>query len=280
MLGQLLLQGGRERKKVEHMNQTLRFFDSHCHVGIIRHGSMTVDIMRSRWAAAGVQKVVIVGVDAATSEGAKATAEKLGHDTAWWSAGIHPNSALRCGTEFGTIRRLVESHRFCVAVGETGLDLYRNRCELELQRASFIKHVELALEVDRPIIIHCRDAYEETLNTLGSFRGIRGVMHCFSGTAQQAAAFERIGLHLSFAGPLTYPRNISLREACKFTSMDKIVVETDSPFLPPQSRRGATNEPACVAEVCAVVAQCKGLSKEEVSAQVFRNSMRLFEPKP
>ena len=192
-----------------------------------------------------------------------------------WSAGLHPNDSEAFDEQWPAIEALAREPA-CAAVGETGLDCFRDRTPLDQQVRSLRAHLALARELDRPVIFHCRDAYEQLFEVLGQEEPVRGVMHCFSGGVDEARRSLELGLYLSFAGPLTYKKNDALREACAFAPADRVLVETDAPFLPPQSRRGKRNEPALIIETLTKLAEVRGLSLEDAAAQTFDNSVRLF----
>jgi TatD DNase family protein len=137
-------------------------------------------------------------------------------------------------------------------------------------------HLALARKLDKPVIFHCRDAFEPLFRVLDDEEPVRGVMHCFSGGIPEAKKSLELGLHLSFAGPLTYPKNDVLREACAYAPLDRVLVETDAPFLPPQSRRGRRNEPALIIETLTRLAEVRGLSLEAAAAATYDNTIRLF----
>ena len=137
-------------------------------------------------------------------------------------------------------------------------------------------HLALARELDKPVIFHCREAFAPLFDVLEDAPPVRGVMHCFSGGVDEARRSLDLGLYVSFAGPLTYKKNHALREACALVPADRVLVETDAPFLPPQSRRGKRNEPALVVETLAKLAEVRELSLEDAAALTFDNAVRLF----
>lgn len=258
-----------------------RLFDTHCHLGLFDHPTLSLQNLHERALSRNVQRMIVVGLDAEMSRKAKAVSDTLGDETVLWSAGIHPNSAHRHESDMDDIAKMAREHSSCVAIGETGLDLFRKTCDIDVQKISLRKHIALALEVSKPVIFHCRDAYDELLEVLqdvpeAAAGRLRGVMHCFSSHATHADAFCKLGLHISFAGPVTYPKSRDLRDACTAVPGDRLLIETDAPFLPPQSCRGTNNEPALVAEVCETVARCRGIAVEDVAELTFINACRLF----
>ncbi|MCA8966247.1 MAG: TatD family hydrolase, partial [Planctomycetes bacterium] len=194
-----------------------------------------------------------------------------------WSAGLHPNDATRLDDEWAEIEALARRPD-CAAIGETGLDCFRDRTPLDRQRESLRRHLALARELDLPVIFHCRDAFAPLFEVLESEPRVRGVMHCFSGGKDEARRSLDLGLDLSFAGPLTYPKNDALREAAKFAPLDRIHVETDAPFLPPQKHRGKRNEPAFVLLTLAALADARGIDLPAAAAATHANGVRLFGP--
>ena len=248
----------------------MQVYDSHCHIGL--DGKVAPEDDHSRAVAASVGALLVVGIDAATSQAARDLSNLPG---VRWSAGLHPNDSAKFDEEWPIISELARD-KTCVAVGETGLDCFRDRTPLDQQQSSLRAHLALARELNKPVIFHCRDAFDPLFELLDDEEPVRGVMHCFSGGIPEAEKSLELGLHLSFAGPLTYPKNDALRAACAFAPIDRILVETDAPFLPPQSKRGRRNEPALVIETLTKLAEIRGLSLEEAAAATYTNAIELF----
>ncbi|MCA8970618.1 MAG: TatD family hydrolase [Planctomycetes bacterium] len=246
--------------------------DTHCHLGYDDEGPPLEDLV-ARAQAAGVVALVDVGIDVATSRAALLRSHEIPFVFA--SAGLHPNSCAEWNDELDAIADLATDPSI-VAIGETGLDLYWKHVDLATQVASLEAHLDLARRLDKPVILHCRDAFDELLPVLADHAPVRGVLHCFSGTADRAKSCLDVGLHVSFAGPLTYTRNEALREAARVIPDDRVLVETDAPFLPPQSRRGKRNEPANVFEVQSRLAELRGRSTADMARICTRNATRLF----
>lgn len=178
----------------------------------------------------------------------------------------------------------LESKQFIVGIGECGLDFYRevNNQTKALQRIVFEKQIDLAKELNLPLIIHCRDAlstgsgpsaWDEMIPYLN---GLKGILHCFSGNSEVTKKVLQSDLYISFAANITYPKNDYLRESAKLIPLDRLLIETDSPFLSPQDKRGETNEPANVLEVAKCLAEIKEVSLKEVSIQTSRNAVQIF----
>ncbi|MGE3172824.1 MAG: TatD family hydrolase [Planctomycetota bacterium] len=248
-----------------------RVFDTHCHLGLDDDGDPRAEHARAR--AASVTDLVLVGIDLASSARARDLARTL--PGARWSAGLHPNDAGRFDAEWDAIAALC-GEADCRAVGETGLDYYRDRASAQDQERSLAAHLDLARRRDLPVILHCRDAMAALLELLAARAPVRGVMHCFSGDAADAARAVALGLHVSFAGPLTYKKNDALRQAAAAVPEDRLLVETDAPFLPPQSRRGKRNEPAFLVETLATLAAVRGWDLTRAAAVTHRNAVALF----
>jgi TatD DNase family protein len=249
--------------------------DTHAHLTDPRFGG-DLDAVLKRAGEAGVEAILDVGDSDANS------AACIGHARScagvFAAVGIHPNNAAKAEPE--DLERIGERalDGRVAALGETGLDYYRRHAPRELQMRLFRGTLELALETDLPVVMHCRDAYADLIGVLGEarFAGIRGVVHCFSGTGSDAGAIIGLGYYLSVGGPLTYPANAGLRETMCAAPLDRILVETDCPYLPPEGERGKRNEPALVARVAEELARLRGVSPGEIARITTENALRLF----
>ena len=248
----------------------MRIYDTHCHLGL--DGKVPPADEHARARSAGVEGLLVVGIDAATSVAAQALTALPG---VRWSAGLHPNDATQFAMQWPALVALARQPG-CAAIGETGMDCYRDRTPLDQQRTSLLAHLQLARELDRPVIFHCRDAFAPMFDVLAHEPPVRGVMHCFSGGIDEARRALDFGLHLSFAGPLTYPKNDALRAVAAWAPADRIVVETDAPFLPPQRRRGQRNEPAYIVDTLQALATARGLTLDDAAERTFANALALF----
>ncbi len=248
----------------------MTLFDTHCHLGFGKDDAIA---LHARARAAGVSQMLDVGINLQSSQDAASRAETL--EGVFFSAGIHPNEALREGDEWQGIEALARRDD-CLAIGESGLDFYRDRTPVLAQVHSFERHLALAVELDKPIVIHCRDAYERTFEVLRGHPGVRGVMHCFAGGIEEARSTLDLGLYLSFAGPLTYPKANALRAAASFAPADRILIETDAPFLPPQPFRGKQNEPAHITFTAERLAGVRGIDPTAIATQTTSNALQLF----
>ncbi|MEZ5989810.1 MAG: TatD family hydrolase [Planctomycetota bacterium] len=246
--------------------------DTHCHLGWDSLEGELDDVL-ARAREAGLVALVDVGIDLASSR--RAVERARGRAALRPTAGLHPNDCADHARDMGAIAELCRAPEV-VAVGETGLDLYRDRVPLEVQLASLGAHLALAEDCGKPIILHCRDAFAELVDFLRPRAPVRGILHCFTGGVADAEACLDLGLHLSFAGPLTYPRNDELREAARRAPAERLLVETDAPFLAPQQRRGKRNEPAFVRWTFERLCEVRGVEPAALGPTLLANTRYLF----
>ncbi len=241
----------------------LRWTDDHCHLP--HDGSVAEVLAAAR--DAGVHRFVHVGVDLASSQAALALASE--HDGVWATAGVHPHEA-RHGV--GGIEDLL-AHPSCVAVGEAGLDFHYDHSPRDAQRDAFAAQVALAHAHDKALVIHTREAWEETFAVLDAEgTPARTVFHCFTGGADEADECLARGAYLSFSGIVTFPSADDVRAAAARCPLERLLVETDSPYLAPVPNRGRPNQPAWVPLVGAGVADAAGRSVADVAAASWRNA--------
>lgn len=254
----------------------MEFFDSHCHLDPMRYGGDLPDVL-GRARAAGVTGLTVIGTRAADSEAAaELSAREPGVACA---AGIHPNDVHETEPdEWDRITRLVASGRVH-AVGETGLDWYRAVAPRDLQRDSFDRHIRLAQKLGLPLVVHTRESIRDTLDTLREalVRGpLTAVLHAFSGTAAEAAEAIDLGCHLGFAGMVTFRSAADLRTVATTVPLDRLLIETDSPFLSPEPFRGRRNEPSHVVHTARCLAIARGEPLEKFAAATTANARRIF----
>jgi TatD DNase family protein len=224
-----------------------------------------------------ISHILTVGCDI-DSSGASLEIART-HPNIYAAVGIHPHDAgLATDAGIETLRQLLHQGEKVVAVGEIGLDFYRDRSPREVQRQAFRRQIRLAREVGLPIIVHDREAHEEVLEILMDEKAseVGGVLHCFSGDDIMARACLDMGFYLSFPGTITYPRNEAAREVVRRVPVDHMLVETDCPYLAPQSHRGRRNEPAYVRHTAEMIARIKGLTVEDVARITTLNAFSLF----
>jgi TatD DNase family protein len=251
--------------------------DSHAHLDDERF-SADLGAVLDRAREAGVRRIVTVGTGLASCEAAIGLAQRNPGFVSV-SVGIHPHEAA--GADEAALARLMELARSpsVVAIGETGLDYHYNRSPHDVQRALFESQIRIALSLDLPVVVHCREAYADCLAILKSHAGsgLRGVMHCFAADQATAEALIEMGFFISFAGPLTFPSAGKLREVAQLLPMDRLLIETDCPYLAPQPVRGQRNEPAFVRHVAEALAALRGMTAGEVAEITSANAARLFK---
>ncbi|MBU4272808.1 MAG: TatD family hydrolase [Planctomycetes bacterium] len=255
------------------------FLDTHAHLDQDEFDADRAAVI-ARARAAGVEAIVCPAVSALSAEAVVRLAEE--HEL-WAAVGIHPNyTAEAKQDDWDRIVELAGNPRV-VAIGETGLDRYRDYSPLQLQQEYFERHLQLACSRGLPVIIHCRDAREDMLPMLRAAAAdgpLVGVLHAFSGTADFAAECLSLGLHVGFAGNVTYSnrKNDYLRDVAREIPKDRLLIETDSPYLVPQAFRGRVkrNEPAYVVRTAAFLAELRGVSVEQLAAATTANARRLF----
>jgi TatD DNase family protein len=244
--------------------------DTHAHLDACADPADEV-IARAR--EAGVGRIVSVGSGLDSCRETLAIAAR--HDGVFAALGIHPHQAAEeDAARLDELRELLADPR-AVAVGETGLDFYRDYAPRDRQRELFARQLELAGELGKPVVVHTRAASDETAAALEAFDGTV-VLHCFSAPELLPVALER-GYYVSFAGNVTYPKAEELRDAARTVPADRLLAETDSPYLSPQPRRGRPNEPANVVHTVAVLAETRGEKAAELAARLDENAQTAFE---
>jgi TatD DNase family protein len=224
--------------------------------------------------AAGVNRMVSVGVDGGSCRAALAAAERF--PQVYAAIGRHPNAATGFDDADLAELRALAAHERCVAIGETGLDFYREGAPPADQERAFAAQIELARATAKPLVIHSRAADDATLSQLAAQAdGVSVIMHCFSMPDRLEECLSR-GYAISFAGNVTYPSAGDLAEAARRVPQERLLLETDAPYLTPQALRKERNQPAFVAHTLAFVAELRGVSPEELGAEVERNAARLF----
>jgi len=228
--------------------------------------------------AAGVSRIVLVGTDLASSRAVFECAR--GRDGVYPTAGIHPHDAASAAAEVRAAIEELCARPECVAVGETGLDWFKQYSPREAQLDSFRWQLRLARALDKPVIVHCREAHTDVAALLAEVPGLRGVMHCYSMGVEELPAYVALGFCISFSGVVTYAGNERNRAAAAAVPEELLLVETDCPFLAPQGRRGQRNEPAFVRETLAEIARVRGCGIEELARATSANAERLFGLSP
>ena len=246
--------------------------DTHCHLDMLEDLDGALERMR----AVGVERAVTIGVDRASSEWAARAART--HADVWATVGLHPHDAKdQSEAVMKMLEHLAATEERVVGVGEAGLDYHYDNSPREQQRAVFAEQVAMAKRVGKALVIHTREAWDDTFEILAAAGPPdRIVFHCFSGGPAEATRALDAGATLSFAGVVTFKNAGDLREAARITPLDRLVVETDSPFLTPVPNRGRPNEPAYVSHVAEAIATVKGVPVEELARATSENAARLF----
>jgi TatD DNase family protein len=255
----------------------MNLIDTHTHLDFPQFDDDRERVIE-RAANAGVRAIVDVGTDLASSQAAVALAEA--YSQVYAAVGVHPHDAKTLTEEMLEELRALASHPKVVAVGEIGLDFYRDLSPRDKQRRAFQQQLALAREIGKPVIIHDREAHTEVMDILrhwveGSHKSV-GVLHCFSGDLVMAQEAIELGFYISIAGPVTFKNARRLRELVRQLPPEKLLVETDCPYLAPHPHRGKRNEPAYVKLVAQEVARIKELSLEEVARITSDNAQALF----
>lgn len=249
------------------------YTDTHCHLELI--DGEPVDDVVDRAREAGVTTIVTVGVDLASSAECVRTASA--HDGVYAAVGIHPHSAIEATDHVLARLTVIAQHPRVVAIGETGLDYFRDHSPKIRQEESFREHIRLAKELDKALVVHDREAHDDVVAILDEERAPeRTVFHCFSGDEKLVRRCAERGWYISFAGNVTFTNAPQLREAAAAAPLELLVTETDSPYLSPHPYRGRPNEPARVTLTVAQLADLHDLEPDEMGLLTSANARRLF----
>ena len=250
--------------------------DTHAHLDDARFDGDR-DAMIARAREAGVEHFVTIGCDLSTSRAAVELADR--YPFVYATVGVHPHEAKQIGDSwYDDLRRLAQ-HKKVVAYGEIGLDYHYNHSPPKLQRERFREQITLARELRLPIVVHTREAQDDTIAILKEENAadVGGVFHCFSGDARLAKNALDLGFLLSFSGVITFQNATMLRDIVKTVPMDRILVETDSPYLTPAPHRGKRNEPAHVRLVAEKIAAIQGMTTDQIAELTSQNARRVFK---
>ena len=256
----------------------MQLIDTHVHINFdVFQGDLSS--LEQRWREAGVVHLVHSCVEPQEFQGIKSLADRFPELS--FAIGLHPLDVQKWTEQTAQqIETLASSDRRVVAIGETGLDLYKADNYQE-QRSALESQLNIARELDKPVIIHCREAAPQLKEIVSDFvkdRGnIKGVMHCWGGTPEETAWFLDLGFYISFSGTVTFKKAQQIKESAKIVPQERILVETDCPFLAPVPKRGKTNEPSFVKYVAQYVAHLRGITLEELAQQTTANACRLFK---
>ncbi len=248
--------------------------DSHCHLDFKDFDKNRAEIIKNALDA-GVHTMVNIGADLQTSINSVKLAEQ--YDFIYATVGVHPHDAKTFNPEVEEqLRRMIE-HKKVAAVGEIGLDYYRDLSPRNIQEKVFRRQLEIAVEKDLPVVIHTRESFRDAVDIVSDYAGDLpgGIFHCFPGTVDDAYKVIDLGFHISVGGVITFPRAKMATVAVE-APLNRIAIETDSPYLTPMPYRGKTNQPAYVKYVCDKIAELRGMPAEEVEKITDRNSQRVY----
>lgn len=251
--------------------------DSHAHIQGKEFAGEAAAVLE-RAAAAGVNRVITVGGAGDMTSNTDAVALAEGFANVFATVGMHPHDAKDVAPDDVTTLKALAAHPKVIAIGETGLDYYYNHSAHDLQRRVFVQFIHMALETKLPVVVHERDAAEEAAELLRHEGGgaLRGVVHCFTGTYEAACVYLDLGFYLSFTGIITFKNAEALRDVVRKVPLERMLVETDSPYLAPVPHRGRRNEPAYVRLVAETIASLKGVTLDQVAEITTANVQALF----
>jgi len=253
--------------------------DSHCHVSTARFDSDRDEVLE-RAREQGLIAMIDVGCDVASSEASLALARSS--PLVWAAVGVHPHEAKHYdeATTPDALRAMAADERV-VAIGEMGLDFHYDHSPRDVQRRVFRHQLEFARELDMPVVLHIRDAYDEGLALIDELNALpgpqlRGVSHCFTGNAKQAQGFSERGFGVSFTGVVTFKKAQEVQEAAQAIPLSSVLVETDCPYMAPVPKRGKRCEPALVVHTARKIAELRGIPQKELMAATVSNTIRVF----
>jgi TatD DNase family protein len=247
--------------------------DSHCHLDDEQFDADREEaIERARAAGVAIMMAIGTGNGPPDLEAGVRLAER--YSFIYATAGVHPHDAAKATPETWQRLRTLAAHPKVLAIGEIGLDYHYDFSPPDVQRETFLKQLEIAREVEKPVVIHTREAWDDSIGILRSWSG-GGILHCFTGDEKQARQGLDLGFHLAFGGVLTFPKAEAVREAARITPADRLLVETDCPYLAPVPMRGKRNEPAFLAATVSRLAEVRGCAPEDIAAISSDNFERL-----
>jgi TatD DNase family protein len=253
------------------------WIDSHAHVDGPEFEADRDEVL-ARAAAAGIERMVVIGAVGTPDSAQRAVDLASAHDHVFATVATHPHDVAQMTDEWWAIHERLAPHPRVVAIGETGLDYYYDHSPRQLQQEVFARFIELAHRVKKPVVCHIRDAHEDARRVLveGRAAELGVVIHCFTGTPEDAAAYVAMGCYVSFSGIATYKTAEPIRQAIALVPPNRILLETDCPYLAPVPKRGKRNEPSFLVHTAEVVAKAAGLSIEELARHTVANTCEVF----
>ncbi|MBQ6804832.1 MAG: TatD family hydrolase [Clostridia bacterium] len=253
----------------------MNVFDTHCHLDDEKFNEDREECY-ARMLENGVGRCVCVGSDLPSSRRSLDYAQA--HAGVFAAAGVHPHEAKDAPDDYLSRLEKMLAEEKCVALGEIGLDYYYDFSPRDIQKKVMAEQMELALRLNKPVIFHIRDAHGDMVDFFRAQKQLpKGIIHCFSGSAETAKEYVKMGFYISFAGPLTFKKAPNLWEAARVVPLDRLLVETDSPYLSPEPRRGRRNEPANVVYVMKKLAELREIPEEEMAKITWENACRIYE---
>lgn len=247
-------------------------FNTHTHLNDKKFNDNYKEVIEETLAK-GI-KMVVVGYDLESSQKAINIAEEF--DGVYAAVGLHPSDSSVFSDEYMNQIEALVSHEKVIAIGECGLDYYWDSCPRDIQEKSFEAQILMSLKYDLPLVVHSRDALDATYQQLKKHAPIKGIMHCYSGSAEMAPKFIELGMYISLAGPVTFKNARVPKEVATLVDLDKLLVETDCPYLTPHPFRGKENRAYYVTYVVDAIAELKGISSKEVANQTYINALDVF----
>lgn len=251
--------------------------DTHAHLDFEDYNEDRDEVIKRAFEN-GIEKIINVGCSLERSKTSIELAEK--YENVFATVGLHPDEirSLDVSDLKYELENLIKSSKKVVAIGECGLDYSRIKLDQEKdkQKELFKLHLDLAQDLDLPLVIHVRDIFDDALNVLKNYEGLRGVMHCFGGSVKEAKKVLEAGFLISFTGIVTFKNAKEVQEAAKFVPLEKMMLETDCPFLAPEPNRGRRNEPAFVRDIAEKICELKEVSMEEVERVTTENAENMF----
>lgn len=268
----------KKRKPLPALAPHHQFVDTHCHLDMDQYGDDVNDVIK-RAETAGVKTIITIGIDVASSQ--KAVALSSAYQNIYAAVGIHPHSAPECNAAAVAEIKAMTINKKVIGIGEIGIDRYKDYAPVAEQIKAFTMQLELARELDLPVIIHDREAHAEIITILKEYGPFPagGIIHCFSGDIAVAREFLDLGFHLSIPGVVTFKKAQLLQEAAAAIPLDRLLIETDGPFLAPEPFRGKRNEPSYTLYTAEKVAWLKDVSLEELAVATTENVQNLFRIK-
>ncbi len=249
------------------------YFDTHAHLDDKQFDEDRAEVIE-KIRSAGVSFLVNIGADMESSVRSVELSQK--YDFIYAAVGVHPYDAEKMTKEeFSALEELAKNEKV-VAIGEIGLDYHYEEADQEAQKEWFYKQIKLAEKLDLPYIVHDRDAHGDCLDIIKKSGYYKGVMHCYSGSVEMAKELIKLGFYLSFAGPVTFKNGKKTKEVAEYAPLDKILIETDCPYLSPEPYRGRRNDSSMVPYIAATIAELKGVSQEELAHITEENGKRFF----